>query len=54
MSARRRYGEPTMVSLTIEEKHALIKDSIHEVLDDIPQEKLTLLTKTIALCIEYR
>ena len=48
MAARRRHGEPTMVSLTIEETRTLIKDSIHEVLDDILEEKLTPLTQTIA------
>ena len=48
MGTRRRQGEAAMVSLTIEETWTLIKESIHDVLDEILEEKLTPLTKTVA------
>lgn len=48
MPTRGRPAESAMVSLTIEETRTLIKESIHEVLDEILEEKLTPLTQTVA------
>ena len=48
MSLRRRHGEAPIVSLTVEETRTLIRESIHEVLDDILEEKLTPVTQLIA------
>ena len=49
MSARRRHGgEAAMVALTIEETRTLIRESIHDVLDEILEEKLTPVTQLVA------
>ena len=49
MSGRRRQGgEAAMVALTIEETRTLIRESIHDVLDDILEEKLTPVTQLVA------
>ena len=48
MGSRRRQGEAPIVSLTVEETRTLIRESIHEVLDEILEEKLTPVTQLVA------